>query len=102
MADAKLRKDAVALECLSLRRFDHGGMYAFPTPGLIEIMEKSDFETAISKGKFEGRDFPIPGNWDPIIECLYGDYMTPPAPSQRSGHGLKAYKVALSQVEKQR
>ena len=78
------------------------GMYAFPTPGLIEIMEKSDFETAISKGKFEGRDFPIPGNWDPILECLYGDYMTPPAPSQRSGHGLKAYKVALSQVEKQR
>ena len=101
MADAKLRKDAVALECLSLRRFDHGGNVRISHPRLIEIMEKSDFETAISKGKFEGRDFPIPGNWDPILECLYGDYMTPPR-SQRSGHGLKAYKVALSQVEKQR
>ena len=37
-------------------------------------------------GSFEGREFPIPKNYDTFLRAMYGDYMTPPPVEARHGH----------------
>ena len=49
----------------------------------IELAKRESFEKAITKS-FEGKDYPIPENYDDILTSIYGkDYMTPPPEDQR-------------------
>lgn len=38
---------------------------------------------------FEGRDYPAPRDYAALLTNMYGDYMTPPSDSDRTGHFIK-------------
>ena len=49
----------------------------------IEVAKRESFEKAITKS-FEGKEYPIPENYDDILSSIYGkDYMTPPPKDQQ-------------------
>ena len=48
--------------------------------------DKSDWEQ-MTTASFEGIAFPIPVEYDKVLRIMYGDYMTLPPESQRTGHG---------------
>lgn len=44
-----------------------------------------DFDACI-RWDFEGHQFPVPRNYDTVLENLYGDWRTPPPPARRWPH----------------
>lgn len=65
--------------------------YMQPTYKLKEIFLGEWFEERIL-AEFEGKQFYIPGGYDPLLRQLYGDYMQlPPVEKQRSHHSYDAY-----------
>lgn len=50
--------------------------------------------THFSTHRFNDADFPIPEDYDTYLKILYGpDYMTPPPPEAREGHGIEVYRL---------
>lgn len=44
--------------------------------------------------RFAEGEFPIPKDYDTYLRILYGpDYMTPPPPEARGGHGIEVYRL---------
>ena len=65
--------------------------YMHPTYGLKEIFLGEWFETR-KLAEFEGKQFYIPGGYDPLLRHVYGDYRKlPPVEKQCSHHLYDAY-----------
>lgn len=55
------------------------------------VFKREWFDTTVSM-PFEGRDYPAPSGYDPMLRQLYGDYMSlPPADKQISHHVFEAW-----------
>lgn len=55
------------------------------------VFRREWFDTTVSMS-FEGRDYPAPSGYDPILRQLYGDYMSlPPVDKQVSHHAFEAW-----------
>ena len=60
--------------------------------GPREILPRSVFEGSVEV-EFEGETFKAMSGWDRYLSALYGDYMTPPPPSQRiPKHSFAAWR----------
>lgn len=55
-------------------------------PRRKEVMPKDWYEPA-AEVKYGGRRYRAPKEWDKFLTQIYGDYMTPPPPEERHGHG---------------
>ncbi len=44
---------------------------------------KREWFSELTEATFEGKRYPIPKHYDEILKTLYGDYMTPPADSEK-------------------
>lgn len=47
---------------------------------------RTEFYTETVKLEFEGKAYNVPYQYDALLTALYGDYMTPPPVSERTGH----------------
>ena len=65
-----------------------GSHYSF----LKQTMPKAWYEPAV-KVEYSGKLYSAPKEWDKVLTRLYGDYMTPPAESDRLGHGAIDLKL---------
>lgn len=71
----------------------HVGNVCWPSYGLRERMEASWWAETVEL-EFEGDRYPAPAGWDRILTHLYGDYMVPPPPGERTAHPSDAYWLA--------
>lgn len=55
----------------------HVGVWIDPGYGKREIMDRTIFDKAIYM-EFNGKEFPVPEEYDEYLKNLYGDYMTVP------------------------
>ena len=49
--------------------------------------------------EFEGHSFTTTAMWDEFLTAMYGDYMTPPKPSERLAHSSSAYWLDSGSVD---
>ena len=48
---------------------------------------------SLTKIKFEGHEFDVPGDYDLFLREFFGDYMTLPPEDKRQTHYIKAWRV---------
>ena len=76
--------------------FDHNEMLRV---ALEEINKEIRLETKdwkeMTRLPFENAEFSAPTAYDKILRTMYGEYMTPPAPSHRVPHFLKDKKYIV-------
>ena len=82
--------------CEGLKESEYVSYY-FPTKSdYIRKLEKKWWD-AESQGTIRGKEFPIPRGYDYYLKLLYGDYMSPPPPSQREPyHYAKSVLASVS------
>ena len=82
--------------CRKIRALDkyQNGAYMGNLAWLVSLEQehfRAEWFSEVTEIEFEGDKYPVEKEYDKVLTCFFGDYMTPPPPEQRIRHNPEAY-----------